>query len=145
MKFYICLVKNQNLLFFVFRLKLLLNFHSKNHIMFNTQNIEKLKPLYVNGFKLFILLAYPLQQDAIIFPSYPHLVAIIMYAIFHKIITKNLLFSLSIFIICFFFEPYASFLIHLCIRLGNYVQTYRYIEGKGVKIECKEISKSVQN
>ena len=36
-----------------------------------------------------------------------------MYAIFHKIITKNLLFFLSIFIVCFFFEPYASFLTHL--------------------------------
>ncbi len=80
--------QKSNLLFFVFRLELLLNFHSKNYIMFNIQNIEKLKPLYINGFKLFILLAYPLQQDAIIFSAYPHLVAIIMYAIFHKIITN---------------------------------------------------------
>ncbi len=46
---------------------------------------------------------------------YSQLVAISMYAIFPKIITKNLLFSLSIFILCFFFEPYASFLTHLCM------------------------------
>ncbi|OUA90194.1 hypothetical protein BK706_14755 [Bacillus thuringiensis serovar leesis] len=101
-----CLIKNQNLLFFVFRLKLLLNFHSKNQIMFNIQNIEKLKPLYINGFKLFILLAYPLQQVAIRI-VYQQLVAITMNARFHKIITY--------FFIMFSFKLYAvpNKIIHL--------------------------------
>lgn len=66
--------------------------------MFNIQNIEKLKPLYINGFKLFILLAYPLQQDAIRI-VYQQLVATYMNARFHKIITYFFIF-ISYSILC---------------------------------------------
>lgn len=74
--------------------------------MFNTQNIEKLKPLCTNGFELFILLAYPLQQVAIRI-VYQQLVAITMNARFHKIITY--------FFIMFSFKLYAvpNKIIHL--------------------------------
>ncbi len=76
--------------------------------MFNIQNIEKLKPLYINGFKLFILLAYPLQQVAIRI-VYQQLVTITMNARFHKIITYFFRFLIFIFILCCFLIKHANY------------------------------------
>jgi len=72
----------------------------------NYQSIKhkKAESLLTEGVSAFYFVSIPVTTRCNYISAYPHLVAIIMYAIFHKIITKNLITSLSIFIICFFFD-----------------------------------------
>lgn len=80
---------------------------------------KKAESLLTEGVSAFYFLSIPFTTSCIYTSVYSQLVAITMYAIFHKIITKTFIFSLTIFIICFFFEPYASFLTHLCMYRFN--------------------------